>query len=526
MANSEQKLWATDVIGDDYKNWNREKVLLGLGTGRGKTTFALSIYCPYLIKQGKSILYLCNRKELFKQIERELVRLKLVDYVTLTTYQKVENLIRKKDTIPNYDVYICDEAHYFLADSEFNLYTDLSYNHILRQKEATILYMTATYHNIFTRLKLDDNIPEDRIYLLPTDYSYVNKVCWYKGKQLYGIVDTILRTTTEDKILYFCNGITRMEKFYKHYSPKKSTEKDSKYSIETNLKYMDFICSDYAASPFVKKHSNPDAIIKDVYGGYSFNNRILISTKCLDNGVDFKDRNIKHIICDIYDLESAMQCLGRKRILDDNDTCTFYIRNYQHYECKTFYDQVVNELAPVQLFDQYYNNWVLQYGNDRSFKNSTIFYDFEVTNEWHINQLRYDKLKNDEIIIKNMMDKKKILTASYRVLVSNYLGNSVNDRNEIVDTVIQERIKTALDIFLETNVDKQLSKEEQSELIDIYDIHDAYGRKKKSIKVINSHLEEDKLPFQIESTVSKNMSNKSERGWTIRKRKSDLKKIA
>lgn len=66
------KLYATDVIGKDYKKWCREIILLGFGTGRGKTTFSLNTYCHYLISQGKTVLYLCNRSKLKEQIEEKV----------------------------------------------------------------------------------------------------------------------------------------------------------------------------------------------------------------------------------------------------------------------------------------------------------------------------------------------------------------------------------------------------------------------------------------------------------------------
>ncbi|MGN8630693.1 DEAD/DEAH box helicase family protein [Blautia sp. HCP3S3_G3] len=62
-------MWVSDIIGDDYKKWEGRKVLLGFGTGRGKTRFALNIYSRYALNQGRSVLFLCNRKTLKTQIK-------------------------------------------------------------------------------------------------------------------------------------------------------------------------------------------------------------------------------------------------------------------------------------------------------------------------------------------------------------------------------------------------------------------------------------------------------------------------
>ena len=180
------KLYATDVIGEDYKTWSEEIILLGLGTGRGKTTFSLDTYCHYLIEQEKTVLYLCNRSKLKEQIEEKINSGDLKDKITILTYQKLQELIKSGDVIPEFDAYICDEAHFFLADSEFNLYTDVSYEYLIKQNESVVIFMTATYENIFQRIKKDlcklctkseKEYVEPKEYILPTLYDYVDKIC-------------------------------------------------------------------------------------------------------------------------------------------------------------------------------------------------------------------------------------------------------------------------------------------------------------------------------------------------------------
>ena len=42
---------------------------------------------------------------------------------------------------------------------------------------------------------------------------------------------------------------------------------------------MDFYCSEYSSNKFAKEHSNNDAIIQGEDNGYTFQNKVLISTK-------------------------------------------------------------------------------------------------------------------------------------------------------------------------------------------------------------------------------------------------------
>lgn len=506
------KLYATDVIGEDYKTWSEEIVLLGLGTGRGKTTFSLDTYCPYLIGQEKTVLYLCNRLKLKEQIEEKVNCGDLKDKITILTYQKLQELIKSGDVIPEFDAYICDEAHFFLADSEFNLYTDISYEYLIKRNDSVVIFMTATYENIFQRIKddlrklctkLEKEYIEPKEYILPTLYDYVDKICWFKKpSEIYGIVDTILRTTEDEKILYFCNSISMMSKFYNHYSPYKggsNSEEKEEYLQKSNLKYMDFYCSEYSKNKFAQEHSNDEAIIQGEDNGYTFQNKVLISTKCIDNGVDFKDRKIKHVICDIFDLESAIQCLGRKRILDKDDTCTFYIRDWQYWSVRAFLTNIKNELEPVNLYTSDYAKFIDNYGRDRDFKSNVmyVYYDKEkkgVANVY-INYMKYDKMKQNMKLVQAILNKDIV----YRDLILKFMGKTALYISEDVENVIQDKTKDAIEIFLEIHEEQKLNKDKQEELIDICNIKDNWGRKLTSYNSLNAYFDAFNYPYVIES---------------------------
>lgn len=44
------------------------------------------------------------------------------------------------------------------------------------------------------------------------------------------------------------------------------------------------------------------------------------------------DKTWRHIFSEILDVDSAIQALGRKRKVSDDDHCTFYIKNYTGQE--------------------------------------------------------------------------------------------------------------------------------------------------------------------------------------------------
>ena len=151
----DQMQYIEEKIGDDYLKWdNTDIILINAPTGSGKTQFCLhKLLCDRAVRREERILYLVNRKVLKKQLiedikkyERELTSngtqyISLRNYITIQTYQEIEIMLATVD-VDNlgksievlrqyqnmYSMVIYDECHYFYADSNFNTYTQLSYD--------------------------------------------------------------------------------------------------------------------------------------------------------------------------------------------------------------------------------------------------------------------------------------------------------------------------------------------------------------------------------------------------------------
>lgn len=520
------KKWVSDLISDNYIKWSNKIILLACGTGRGKTTFALEIYCKYLLSIGKKVLYLCNRTKLKEQTKVDKAKYGLHG-LEIISYQKFAEDLRLGNK-PQYDVYICDEAHYFLSDAGFNLYTDIPYEYIMNQATATRIFMTATYKNIFGRIKKDlKRTGEKPIeYYLPTDYSYVENIYWFKKKSdLFGIVDNILNTT-DDTIIYFCNSIKKMREFYNHYSPNrgKGYLEDKKLLKNSKLQYMSFVCSsnvdedEKEVSSFVANNCSPDHIKRNSHNnGYCIDNRVLITTKVIDNGVDFKDKKIKHIICDVFDIESAIQCLGRKRVIDENDTCNFYIRDWQYYELNLFLKPVKENLKPPTMLIEDKDEWIKKYGTSRDYKDGTTYFDF-INNEWRINNLRYDKLLSDKAMIEAMIKQK----TSYREEILSHIGEYKNCVE--MEDIKADQVKDAIEIWITEHIKQYLSKDQQQELIELCDLKDKYGRQQKSIGILSNYLKDNYKHVIINK--QHRVDKKRVKNWVISScEESDVKKL-
>lgn len=185
----------SETIGEEYRNWRAgENILIDSPTGSGKSTFVLKKLLPYAIENGKSIVYLCNRKILNSQFtentERELeilfkdaggIPAEMRHAIIIVTYQFCE----ASKQFPNFSInsdlsaysreqlalrkykrdlpepkellsedimyYVFDEAHYFLSDSQFNFGTNYWFdkrfdNHCIN------IFLTATPEPFLTFL--------------------------------------------------------------------------------------------------------------------------------------------------------------------------------------------------------------------------------------------------------------------------------------------------------------------------------------------------------------------------------------
>lgn len=135
LANSSKsKLFFSDIIGDKYKLWDKEFIILDGGTGSGKTYFIQYILIPYAEKLKKSILYLCNRRSLYDEL---LQIIRNHEYVELMLYQVLQEYLRNDKPLGKFDYIIADECHYLYGDALFNEYTDLSHKYLLEQKNKS-----------------------------------------------------------------------------------------------------------------------------------------------------------------------------------------------------------------------------------------------------------------------------------------------------------------------------------------------------------------------------------------------------
>lgn len=131
----------------------------------------------------------------------------------------------------------------------------------------------------------------------------------------------------------------------------------------------------------------------------------------MDNGVDLKDRKIKHIFTEIVDVDTMMQSLGRKRSLAKDDICYFYIRLYQKKGLQGFINRINYHLEPVELYKTDYEAFYKKYGDgkqrDRLNKNKIFYNLFKKKNIYgqiKVNECKFRKYSQDYDMFTSMKE--------------------------------------------------------------------------------------------------------------------------
>jgi len=199
-----------------------------------------------------------------------------------------------------------------------------------------------------------------------------------------------------------------------------------------------------------------------------------------------------------------IQSLGRKRSLNPDDTCDFYIKNYTPQGIACFEYNVKKQLEPVQLLKYNEGKFYQLYGggkNRKKLKNLKVFYmNFKKTGNAN-NETR----TNGDIRINNMMyikfnldyrEIRKMLEVGYIPVIAHWLGSELSEKIEVLDVEPAKR-----DLFLEyleSVKSLHLFKDERTELKSEFEKVGLRDRT-MGINTLNGKLKDMKYPYVIES---------------------------
>ena len=149
------------ITKDECRSWKpNDRIVIVAPTGAGKTHFVLNTLLEIAIERNQTILYLCNRTLVMEQVwvnaKEKGLEFEYIDgllysnNIIITTYQNIESkggfMYAENDYRQEINFYycVCDEAHYFVHDSVFNVNTNTIPDIIKNYMKKIIIYMTAT----------------------------------------------------------------------------------------------------------------------------------------------------------------------------------------------------------------------------------------------------------------------------------------------------------------------------------------------------------------------------------------------
>ena len=333
--------WLVNGIQEDYKNWlprgverhqKASRIFIESPTGTGKSSFVLDKLFPFAAEKNYNILYLANRSALNQQIRNAVARkLKVKGKIkkdeatfylpgsfcclTVINYQAIPLDSTALGTfLSDYTYIVFDEAHFFVEDSLFNAKTGLLLKSVLdASPDAVWIFLSATLDGSEELLlaaadKIQPNnlIDANLNKLVLRDHRIVYKNNYqsavYTPSFFRGIDDLmpVINRTVGEKWLIFVSSIQRGKAL------------QQRIKKETGRKAV-FLSSENKAGKRWEMLSAEERYDEDV----------LIATKVLDNGVNIRDEDVRHIVIPFCDRTEFMQMLGRRRTHEGERVCLY-----------------------------------------------------------------------------------------------------------------------------------------------------------------------------------------------------------
>ena len=432
-AEKERWAYASELIGDAFQHWGNGRVLLDMGTGRGKNEFIIKKLVSWRVDEmlknttiGR-VLCLCPLNTLHAEMLQRRTEAAIAEaddepteiamtydafyenMLEVRTYQNIETKYRNdpaslKKYLEDFKYIVADECHYFTDFSSYGMNTYLSLE-VLQKAEAdhVVIYMSATGEETYKLLEETAKTPEDRIYKLPQDYQHIYQ--HIKQKYFYSRENLVmmLKSLPEDEkaVIFVSSGedLLKMKEIF--------GDTAAYYCSENNPKYG-------------KMFNKLTDCIKD----RELQKRYLFTTKAFGIGTEIKDRTVKHLYIDQWKPTDIIQSTGRKRPLDVDDTCTVYFRDYDadwyYGDLKKFKAIVIEELKPAvaylagaEAFEVFRNSGTPDSINNKIRKCKIMEFD-DAKGEYRVNPLGVRQLKRELELLNEMLE------TSYKKVFAKY----------------------------------------------------------------------------------------------------------
>ncbi len=350
--------YLSDELKTEISKWENENfVVISTPPGSGKSTFVRDVLLKHAAEKGKRVLILSNRialglqqkkmlfdtQNVYSIPSRTLDRQHMFGNALVYSYQQIMAFLmdqRMESLISEIGYVVLDEAHFFMSDALFNSQTSIILKNIVDRfsDKAVRVYMSATpseviypierYESQYYRPKTNfKNVEVQNIVKYTFNSYYYKGKCDYKDysikffDQWKAIANKIANAPKDEKWLIFVSEKTigaEIKALLKGTIP------------NNRIELLDA----------TEKNSSPYTYIVNCE---RFEANVLISTSVIDNGVNFTDDCLKHIVVDSIDPISIIQMIGRKR-RKNAELVNVYLRIPNKEEVDNYFKHTVEML--------------------------------------------------------------------------------------------------------------------------------------------------------------------------------------
>lgn len=311
---SKEKMRVSDVITvEEIRKWkNGDVVSISAPCGAGKSYFIKNVLYKYAKSIGKKILMLIHRSACVNQFALEIENAGKSDVIDIRTYQSIEFAL----TNGNYGVFskdygfvVSDEFHYFVEDSGFNCFTDLSFNAIVKYPNAVKIFMSAT-GDVMEHMMGKSVCRKSKMYhySAQADFSHIASLNFFYQNETKRTLAYRLKKANK-KAIFFCQSVEEAHSLYNEFRDcslflcGRNTVNGKKYYADVN-----------------------EEKIKEMLEKQRFEEQFLFCTACFDAGSNVVDEDLHIIVVDMMNISSLIQCVGRKRSQGSNDKIHLFIK--------------------------------------------------------------------------------------------------------------------------------------------------------------------------------------------------------
>lgn len=472
--------YLSDELESEISKWKKENyVVISTPPGSGKSTFVRDVLLKYASENQELVLILSNRialglqqkkmlfdtQNLYSIPAKELEHQHTFGNALVYSYQQIMSFLQNPhmdDLISKIGYVVMDEAHFFMSDALFNPQTSTILKNIVHRfsDKAVRVYMSATPKEVMYPIERYESkyfCPKTRFENFPVQntiertfdsYYYIGKFDYkdYSIKffnQWKAIANQIAHSPKEEKWLIFVS------------------EKAMGTEIKTLLKGI-MPNNRIELLDAAEKNSS---LYTYIVNYERFEADVLISTSVIDNGVNFKDDCLKHIVVDSIDPISIIQMIGRKR-RKGNETVNVYLRIPNKEEVDNYFKHTVEMLSYANQYMRDPYGYLTNYWGKLPLAFQQMFsvipnYNPYPTISLDINELAYLKLEFEHDLLcrlKELLDKE--VPNGYEKEALTWIGLASDDFSQDMYLAYTKEIEIQnLCTWLEERVNKIIYKE-------------------------------------------------------------------